>query len=198
MPEPTGTPAGNPPVAPPPAGDPLVATSETTAATLEQANAELAAARAALKAANNESAQRRKKLEEYEAAENKRKEAELTETQRLQKQLADAQAESARVLTQANERIIQSAFMAEAAKQGATHPGDAYALADRSAVTIDAAGNVTGVDKAVEAVVKAGRLPVKAATQPPDINASNQGGAGKLTPEQLREKKLKSGMYSKM
>jgi hypothetical protein len=136
----------------------------------------------------------KKKATDYD----KLTEAQKDELTKAQERATKAEAESARVLAQANERIIMASFVAEAAKQGATHPGDAYALADRSAVTIDANGNVTGVDKAVEAVVKAGRLPIKTAGNPPDINAANQGGTGKLTQEQLREQKMKSGMYSKM
>ena len=180
-----------------PAAEPVAASTETAATTLEQMQADLAAARAALKAANNESAERRKRLEKLEADEKKRAEAEMTEAQRLQKEVADLKASNDRIIAQANERVIMAAFVAEAAKLGVVHPQDAYALADRSTVAIDDKGNVTGADKAVEALVKAGRLPTKAA-QPPDINAANQGGQTTLTPDELRKRKLQTGMYSKM
>jgi hypothetical protein len=88
-----------------------------------------------------------------------------------------------------------AAFVAEAAKLGVVHPQDAFALADRSAVTIDDKGIVAGADKAVEALVKAGRIPTKTA-QPPDINAANQGGTNKPTPDELIKRKLASGIYA--
>ena len=55
--------------------------------TPEQLKAELETLRKALKEANREAADRRKKLDAIEEAENKRKEAELTEAQKLKKTL---------------------------------------------------------------------------------------------------------------
>jgi hypothetical protein len=55
----------------------------------EELQAELERVREALKKANKEAADRRKKLEEIERAEQKRKDAELSEMERLQKQLAE-------------------------------------------------------------------------------------------------------------
>lgn len=61
--------------------------------TVEQLQAELDRARDALKTANREAAERRKKLDAIEAEETKRKEAEMTEAQKLAKQLEAATAE---------------------------------------------------------------------------------------------------------
>lgn len=62
------------------------------ALTPEQALAELEATRKALKDANREAAERRKKLEAYEKAEAEKAAAELSETERLKKQLEDTAA----------------------------------------------------------------------------------------------------------
>ena len=61
--------------------------------TPEDVAAELDDTRKALAKANREAAQRRKKLETYEKADQERKEAELSEMEKLQKQLADREAE---------------------------------------------------------------------------------------------------------
>lgn len=60
--------------------------------TPEAIAAELEDTRKALAKANREAAQRRKKLETYEKADQERKEAELSEMEKLQKQLADREA----------------------------------------------------------------------------------------------------------
>ena len=62
------------------------------ALTPEQALAELEATRKALKDANREAAERRKKLEAYEKAEAEKAAAELSETERRKKQLEDTAA----------------------------------------------------------------------------------------------------------
>lgn len=62
------------------------------AQTLEQVAAELEAARKALKDANREAADRRKKLEAYEKAEQEKAAAELSETDKLKKQLEETAA----------------------------------------------------------------------------------------------------------
>lgn len=139
------------------------ATVETTAATptAEELAAELAKARDALKAANNEAAQRRRKLDEYEAAEQKRRESEMSETDKLTKRVQEAEAAKEAALRSANDRLIRAAFIAEAAAAGVEFPADAFALADRTNVSVDESGNVSGVTEAVSALVNAKRLPLR-------------------------------------
>lgn len=66
---------------------------QSTSVTPVDLQAELEAARKALKEANREAAERRKKLEAYEADEAKRKSAEMTEAEKLQKELELATSE---------------------------------------------------------------------------------------------------------
>lgn len=150
-------------------------TVETTAATqsVEEVTAELARARDALKAANREAADRRKKLDEYEKAEKERKDAELSEMDKLTKRLAEAESNSQRVMTTANERLIRAAFVAEAAMHGVEHPEDAFLLADKTGITVDESGNVPGVEAAVKLLVDGKRLPLRNARA-----ASTDAGAG--------------------
>ena len=157
---------------------------------LEALQAELEKTRKALKETNREAAERRKKLEAYEKAESERQQAEMTELDRMraEKDAADKRAEAAEA--RATQTLIRSAFIAEAAKQGATHPADVYALADTSGVEVGEDGTVAGVTEAVKALVDSGRIPLAGRQQAPKLD----GGAGsgersgaqvKLTAEEL-------------
>lgn len=160
------------------------ATVETTAATTptaEELNAELARVRDALKAANKEAADRRRKLDELEQAEQKRKDEAMTETERLNKRLQEAEAAKTQALQTANERLIRAAFVAEAGAAGAMHPADAFALADRSNVIVDDSGNVSGVTEAVKALLDSNRLSLRARTAP-NLDAGSGGNQGQRLP----------------
>lgn len=138
------------------------ATTETVATLdVNELAAELQRARDALRAANNEAAQRRKKLDEYEKAEQTRKDAELSEMDKLNKRLAEAETARQQALTTANDRLIKAAFVAEAAKHGVEYPEDAFFLADKSNVAVDDSGNVIGVAETVKSLVDGKRLPLR-------------------------------------
>ena len=138
------------------------ATTETVATLdVNELAAELQRTRDALKAANNEAAQRRKKLDEYERAEQTRKDAELSEMDKLNKRLAEAETARQQALTTANDRLIKAAFVAEAAKHGVEYPEDAFLLADKSNVAVDDSGNVIGVAETVKTLVDGKRLPLR-------------------------------------
>lgn len=163
MPDENTTPQGETPT-----GEP----QEPTAAELK---AELEAARKALKSANNEAADRRKKLDAYEKAEEERKSAEMTELDKANKAKQQAEDKATAALKTANDRILKAEFIAEAAKHGIKNPGDAYALAiaDGAAVSVDDDGNPVGVAEAVKTLLDAGRLVVSGTRAP-----SMDGGAG--------------------
>lgn len=160
---------GATPPAVPPAGDP------PTTPPADDTTAELERTRAALQAANREAADRRKKLEQYEKAEQDRKQAEMTELEKLQaaKEAAEKRAQDAEA--RATQRLIESAFVAEASRYGAKFPEDAYTLADKSGVTVDDDGKVVGVSEAVKALVSGGRLPM-GTPQAPDLDGGSGGG----------------------
>jgi phage I-like protein len=115
-------------------------------------------------------------------------ETQKTELQKAQDAAARAQAERDSAIKQAQERAIQSAFVAAAAKVGAAHPEDAYALADLTGVEIEN-GKVTGVTEAVQALVEAKRLVLSGRPVAPELDAGAGGGERKkekaLTAEQL-------------
>jgi hypothetical protein len=135
--------------------------------------AELERVRIALQAANKEAADRRKKLEQLEKAEAERKQAEMTELEKANAAREAAEKRASDAEARATQRMIESAFVAEASRLGVKHPEDAYALADKSLVTVGEDGKVTGVADSVKALVDAGRLVMASVAV-----ASADGGAG--------------------
>lgn len=118
--------------------------------------------------------------------------AQMSELEKAQAQVAQLQQERDDARKLAQDRLIRSAFVAEAAKAGAAHPEDAFALADQSGVAIDdATGQVSGVSAAIAALIEADRLVLASRPQAPALDGGAGGGqraAGKvkLTPEQER------------
>lgn len=158
--------------------------------TPEEVQAELERTRTALKAANKEAADRRKKIDAYEKAEEERKTAELSEVDKLKAENDRLTKENEEAAKRAKSVLIRAAFVAEAAKAGAAYPEDVYRLADHAAVECDDEGTVTGVADAVKVLVEAGRVPMSGKPPAPDLNGGAGGGsrshgAMKLTPEEL-------------
>jgi hypothetical protein len=101
-------------------------------------------------------------------------EEQKSELQKAQERADKAEREREAALTRAQDMLLQSAFLAEAAKVGAAHPEDAFHLADLGVVTVGEDGTVSGVDKAVQLLVDQGRLVMAGKPKPPGLD----GGAG--------------------
>lgn len=105
-------------------------------------------------------------------------EQQKTEAQKVAERLAKLERERDEAVARSMDRLIRAAFMAEAAKAGVQHPGDAYALADRSGVSVNDQGDVVGAAEAVAAIVAAGRIPLAASRAPaPKLDGGAGGGA---------------------
>lgn len=141
----------------------------------EQLKAELERTRTALKAANKEAGDRRKRLDEIEAADAKRKEQELSDAQKAAKRAEEAEAKATQLEAQYRATTIRHAVEMAAAKLNFADPDDAYKLSDLSAITIGDDGKVDGVDAALKALSTAKPHLVKQAQGAGDINARNQG-----------------------
>ena len=165
------------------------AAKAATGGTDDEMKAELERTKASLKLANKEAHDRRKRLEELEKAEEERKTAALSETDKLRKELEEAKAAVSKSEANAREMLIKAAFVAEAAKAGATHPEDVYLLADRSNVDVNDLGHVEGVAEAVKVLVDAGRVPLSGRPGAPNLNGGAGGGdrnrGAKLTADEL-------------
>lgn len=158
----------------------------------EDLKAELDRARKALAAANKEAADRRKKLEAFEKAEADRKAAELSEVERLQQQVAEAQLRADAVTAAANERLLKAAVLMEASKLAFVDPSDAWRMLDRDGLAVGDDGEVTGAAEALKALAKAKPYLVKSAATAASIDGDR--GRGVSTPEQktaAREQQLR-------
>jgi hypothetical protein len=149
--------------------------------------AELEETRKALQKANRESAQRRKKLEELEARERAREDAELSEMEKLQKQLDEIKAEKEQALKNAQAIQIKAAVIAKASALNFNDPYDAYALVDISQFEVSDEG-VSGVDEALTELAESKPYMIKKAK--PNTGPTNPGdGAGQgETLEQARQR----------
>ncbi len=102
-----------------------------------------------------ENASHRTKLKSFEDAEKQRQEAELSEKEKLEKRLAEAQREREQTLTRAQERITASEIRAAAADLGFADPQDAARLLDRSELEFDEDGTPKNAHALLEKLAKA-------------------------------------------
>lgn len=137
----------------------------------------------------------KKRVADYEAAEQARKEAEMSDAEKTQARLdqleAEAQAAKAerdQAKAQAAETLMRTAVLMAAASFH--DPAEAWMFVDRSKLEIDEAGNVTGAEKAVEAVAKAKPHLLKAQSKtlgtpggkPRDARKTNDNNANDAKP----------------
>ena len=118
--------------------------------TIEEVLAELESVKTDLRAANAESAGRRRKLADLEQsiADNPKKVGDL-----------EAQVLTLQGTLKTNK--IEAAVLLKAAELGFQNPKDAFALIDRAKVEITETGEIKGHDTELDALLKSGRLPVK-------------------------------------
>lgn len=133
---------------------------------LEQALAELEKTRKALKEVNGESAGRRKRLEELEAAEQARQQAAMSdaekaavEAKRLQGDLAQRDA----ALAALREQAVRYEVMLAAQGMGIVDLDAAVLLMDRGSLEFDESGKPTNVEPVLKKLVSAKPYLVKAA-----------------------------------
>lgn len=134
------------------------ATDETSGnakqTTLEEALKELENARSALKKANQEAASHRHKAKELDDLKAQIENEKLSTQEKLEKRLADMQAEHATATRQSQERIINYEVRLQAAQMGIIDTDAAAKLIDWSELTFDDAGLPNNVDKLLKDLVK--------------------------------------------
>jgi len=116
--------------------------------------AELEETRKALKVANAEAADRRKKLQAFEEAEAKRKEAEMSEVEKLNAKLAEMVTEREAIQQALMDTKLDAAISGAAATLKFRNPVDARALIDMDAIEISENGAIKGVEAALKALAK--------------------------------------------
>jgi len=135
-----------------------------------------------------ENAGHRTRLKTFEEEEQKRKDAELSERERLEKQLAREQKERADYVARTQDRLVNAEIRSIAAKLGFTDPADAVAMLSRADLEFDDDGTPTNAETLLQALLKAkpylaGQQQTKqsptsgGATNPP----RSQSGSGEIT-----------------
>lgn len=141
---------------------PVVAETKKTL-TVDELLAERERMAAALKEANKEAADRRKRLEALEAADRARAEAAMTETEKATAKAKELEAQLSAANAELTETKILTAIEREAVRLGFADANDAAVMIDRKTITIDGK-NVTGVKEALESLSKAKPYLLKAQT----------------------------------
>ena len=134
--------------------------------TVEEIAAELENTRKALRQANAEAAERRKKLDALEAEEAKRAEASMSELQKAQRAAEKLTADNAALTLQLQTIRIQAAIEREANLLGFADVQDAFTLVARSEIVIDG-DTVKGAKEAVATLAKAKPYLLKSAVAAP-------------------------------
>lgn len=177
----------------PPAGEP----GQAPQPSIEELQQQIERMQAALKVANKSDEQRRRKLEEFEKAEQARRDAELSEAEKLKKQIAELQVSvteregeiTAFKLRDAIAAALMGAvdkakvtFASETAKQDALDVLMAQ-------VSLDDDGKAVGFDDAFKQLQKERDYLFRTATlTPPNINAQNRNQSA--TDAESRAKEL--------
>jgi len=182
----TGAAGGTPAAVTAPVTTPVMTPVTTKVPTVEELQAELEGLRQQLKTVNSESAGRRKKLEEIEAAEAKRKLAELSELDQLKAKLAEQEKARLEAESRANEALIRHAVEMAAATMKFHNPEIAYHLLDLAEVSIGEDGKVAGVEDALKKLIKSNPYLVDAGAAAPETDAGKRG-SGKPDPKAQAE-----------
>ena len=114
-----------------------------------------------------------KRLADIEASQLSETEKRDKRIKELEDQLKEEADNNAAIVAQANQRLINSALIAEATALNFHKPEDAPRFVDMAGLSVDESGNVTGAKDAIKALAKERAYLVKTATAP-DINGGSR------------------------
>ena len=140
--------------------------------------AELEETRKALKAANAEAADKRKKLQAFKEAEAKRKEAEMTEVEKLQAKVAEMAAEQEATQQSLRETRLNAAIDLTAKTLKFRKVTEARALINGDALEYGDDGQWSGVDDALKALAKDSPHLIDAGMQQQDTDGMRRNVPG--------------------
>lgn len=144
------------------------------------------AAKKASRDANAEAIKAKKERDALLKAEQDRKDAELSETERLQKERDEAVKAAEQATATARAVAVNAALERAAIAAGFADPTDALSLAD--AITTDESGQPVGVTEAVAALLTAKPHYAKGPSDPSlDANNGQRNNRPTLTPQQQTE-----------
>lgn len=135
-----------------------------------------------------------RELEALRKADEDRKNADLSEVEKLRKELTEKNAAIEAAAAQAKAGRLAGASLAAAARLGFADPEDAQRFLDADAIEWDDNGAPKNVQALLEAVLKAKPYLKASFTQPPDLGQGSRGRAGvpltreaitKMTPAEI-------------
>lgn len=189
--------------APPPAGDggsPAtgaagVAAGEGEPPAGEGGTPDLATALKELREARREAASFRTKLKSYEDADQAAKQAQMTESEKLQAQIADL----TKGIAERDERLkaqdLRAAVQRAAAKHGFADPEDAMALLPAGSIEYTEDGKPRNLDHLLGEIIRSKPYLKASYTQPPDLGQGGRGAApGTLTRSELAKMSVEQVM----
>jgi hypothetical protein len=133
----------------------------------------------------------RKRLADFETAEAKKHEAELSEAEKQTKRATELEAQLAATQAAQKEQIVRYEVMLRAASKNVVDPEAAVKLMDLSSLEFDEAGKPINIDKALDALLKQKPYLVKAVeAAAPNVNARNGNDKGddKAHEEELKRR----------
>ena len=153
---------------------------------------------------NQESAERRVKLKEYEEAEEARRLENMSELERAQATaktweekhntaIAEWESKYQQLEQQVQEQRISTAVERAAQEAGFAHPLDAVALVDLSSLSIDDEGKVTGFEEPLKKLAESGRLAMSE-----NVTELGTPARGDKTPKVQSKGQKREDTYSKM
>lgn len=148
----------------------------------EQGQLDYDALQRELKALRKENAKWRTQLRSFEEAQQAKAKAEMTELERLQAELREAQEARTRAEAERRAVSVKGQVIAAAAKAGFADPEDAYRMLDT--LDVDDSGRVDGLGEALATLLKA--KPYLAKQNAGAFSPTNPAaGAGRPTDEQM-------------
>jgi hypothetical protein len=172
---------------------------------VEELKAELRRAREFSARIDKESRERRRRLDELEAAEERRKEEKLSEDEKIRKQLqdearkrADAEARAAENAAMLRQERINNAVQAEAARLF-NEPDLVPRLIDPTFITVEDDGHIKGVKEAVKKLAEQRPSllrPQATAGTPPRGDRGGPRPPRQGADDEIRESLLKTGRYA--
>lgn len=189
MPGPGAPPAPPTPPTPPPAADPPAPDRTFTQAELDRVVGERLARERTTKYADYDDIKAKAaRFDELEASQKTELEKERAAREASDKKAADA-------VTRANDALMRSAVIAAASKANVVDADAAFALIDKSKLTVSDDGSVIGVDDTLKALLVERPFLVGKATSPTPTGDAGGGARGDAVPGQLTRDELK-GMTS--
>lgn len=164
--------------------------------TLEAALARIAELEHSHKNAREQADRQAKKLTAYEKAEQDKKDAELSEVERIKKQHAELQSQHEAYTRQMQDRIIRYEVERAATKLNIIDPDAAVKLLDLSELEYDDSNNPTNAEKLLEKLIKQKpyllapakepeQAPIPARASTPALPAMNPGRSSIAAPDSV-------------